>query len=287
MAVTQSIPELAVAAVQLNAGADKQANIDRAGQLVARAAAAGARLVVLPEKWNGFGSSKILRACAEGLDDGPSVAAMGDWAREHAIHLVGGSITERSGSGRLFNTSLVFDPSGDLVATYRKIHLFDVEVGGHVYRESDVEDPGEEIATADVEGWTVGLSVCYDLRFPELYRILTLRGANVLVVPAAFTMATGRDHWELLLRARAVENQCYVVAADDWGEHPGGRRTYGRSMIVDPWGVVIAQASDGDAVVTATIDMARVEEVRTSLPALANRRPPAYDWPEPALTQQR
>jgi predicted amidohydrolase len=286
MGVIQSASELPVAAVQLNAGTEKQANIDRAGQLVAQAAAAGARLVVLPEKWNGFGSSKILRACAEGLDDGESVAAMRDWAREHGIHLVGGSITERSESGRLFNTSLVFDPRGELVATYRKIHLFDVEVGGHVYRESDVEDPGEEIATADVEGWTVGLSVCYDLRFPELYRILTLRGANVLVVPAAFTMATGRDHWELLLRARAVENQCYVIAAGDWGEHPGGRRTYGRSMIVDPWGVVIAQASDGDGVVTGVIETARVEEVRASLPALANRRPLAYDWPEAVPTDR-
>ncbi|MEA2392387.1 MAG: deaminated glutathione amidase [Solirubrobacteraceae bacterium] len=286
MGVIQSASELPVAAVQLNAGTEKQANIDRAGQLVAQAAAAGARLVVLPEKWNGFGSSKILRACAEGLDDGESVAAMRDWAREHGIHLVGGSITERSESGRLFNTSLVFDPRGELVATYRKIHLFDVEVGGHVYRESDVEDPGEEIATVDVEGWTVGLSVCYDLRFPELYRILTLRGANVLVVPAAFTMATGRDHWELLLRARAVENQCYVIAAGDWGEHPGGRRTYGRSMIVDPWGVVIAQASDGDGVVTGVIETARVEEVRASLPALANRRPLAYDWPEAVPTDR-
>ncbi|MEA2358641.1 MAG: deaminated glutathione amidase [Solirubrobacteraceae bacterium] len=286
MGVIQSASELPVAAVQLNAGTEKQANIDRAGQLVAQAAAAGARLVVLPEKWNGFGSSKILRACAEGLDDGESVAAMRDWARDHGIHLVGGSITERSESGRLFNTSLVFDPRGELVATYRKIHLFDVEVGGHVYRESDVEDPGEEIATVDVEGWTVGLSVCYDLRFPELYRILTLRGANVLVVPAAFTMATGRDHWELLLRARAVENQCYVIAAGDWGEHPGGRRTYGRSMIVDPWGVVIAQASDGDGVVTGVIETARVEEVRASLPALANRRPLAYDWPEAVPTDR-
>ncbi|MEA2277739.1 MAG: deaminated glutathione amidase [Solirubrobacteraceae bacterium] len=286
MGVIQSASELPVAAVQLNAGTEKQANIDRAGQLVAQAAAAGARLVVLPEKWNGFGSSKILRACAEGLDDGESVVAMRDWAREHGIHLVGGSITERSESGRLFNTSLVFDPRGELVATYRKIHLFDVAVGGHVYRESDVEDPGEEIATADVEGWTVGLSVCYDLRFPELYRILTLRGANVLVVPAAFTMATGRDHWELLLRARAVENQCYVIAAGDWGEHPGGRRTYGRSMIVDPWGVVIAQASDGDGVVTGVIETARVEEVRASLPALANRRPLAYDWPEVVPTDR-
>jgi deaminated glutathione amidase len=208
------------------------------------------------------------------------VAAMRAWAREHELHLVGGSITERAESGRLHNTSLVFDPRGELVATYRKIHLFDVEVGGHVYRESDVEDPGEAIVAVDVDGWTVGLSVCYDLRFPELYRILALRGADLLVVPAAFTLATGRDHWELLLRARAVENQAYVVAAGDWGEHPGGRRTYGRSMVVDPWGIVVAQAPDGDAVVTATLDRARVDEVRAALPALANRRPAAYAWPD-------
>lgn len=270
-----------MAAVQLGAGPDKGANITRARELVARAADDGARLVVLPEKWNGFGSGEILRACAEGLDDGESVEAMRGWAREHAIHLVGGSITERTESGRLMNTSLVFDPQGELIAAYRKIHLFDVEVAGHVYRESDVEDPGDEIVTVDVEGWTVGLSVCYDLRFPELYRILALRGATLIVVPAAFTLATGRDHWELLLRARAVENQCFVIGAGDFGAQPGGKRTYGRSMVVDPWGTVLAQASDGDAVVPARLDSQRMQEIRSSLPALANRRPHAYAWPDP------
>jgi deaminated glutathione amidase len=270
---------LRVAAVQLGAGADKAANIARVGELVARAAAAGARLVVLPEKWSGFGSPEILRACAEDLESGESVEALCGWARQHEIHLVGGSITERAASGGLRNTSVVAGPSGDVLATYRKIHLFDVEVAGHVYRESDVEDPGEQIVTVDVEGWTVGLSICYDVRFPELYRILTLRGAKLLVVPAAFTLATGRDHWELLLRARAVENQCYLIGAGDFGEQPGGKRTYGRSMIVDPWGTVLSQAPDGDAVVLGELDMERVDSIRATLPALANRRPQAYDWP--------
>jgi predicted amidohydrolase len=273
---------LTVAAVQLNATGDKAANIARAGQLVAEAAGRGARLVLLPEKWTGFGPPEILHACAEGLDDGDSVAAMRGWAREHGIHLIGGSITERvDGADKLFNTCVAFDPHGDVAAVYRKIHLFDVDVGGRRYRESDLEEGGEEIVTVEVDGWSVGLSICYDVRFPELYRILALRGAEVIVVPAAFTAVTGRDHWELLLRARAVENQAFVVAAGDWGEHPGGKRTYGHSMVVDPWGTILAARPEGDGVVVASLDRERLEEIRTTLPALANRRPGAYRWPSP------
>jgi predicted amidohydrolase len=272
--------DLPVAAVQLAVGADKAANIDAAERLVADAARAGARLVVLPEKWNGFGSPEILHACAESIDDGETVAAMRRWAREHGIHLVGGSITERHDDGTLTNTSLVFDPAGERIGCYRKIHLFDVDVAGESYRESDTEEAGDELVTVDVDGWTVGLTICYDLRFPELYRILTLRGAEIVVVPAAFTLATGRDHWELLLRARAVENQCYVIGAGELGEHPGGKRTYGRSMVVDPWGTVLAQAADGDGVVPATLTRERMDRVRASVPALLNRRPAAYRWPD-------
>jgi predicted amidohydrolase len=273
---------LTVAAVQLNATGDKAANIARGAELVAEAAGRGARLVVLPEKWTGFGSPEILRACAERLDDGDSVAAMRSWAREHGIHLVGGSITERADdTAKLFNTCVAIDPRGDVAAVYRKIHLFDVDVGGRRYRESDLEEGGEEIVTVDVDGWNVGLSICYDVRFPELYRILALRGAEVIVVPAAFTAVTGRDHWELLLRARAVENQAFVIAAGDWGEHPGGKRTYGHSMVVDPWGTILADRRDGDGVVVAGLDPQRLEEVRATLPALANRRPGAYRWPSP------
>ena len=222
---------------------------------MARAASTGADLVLLPEKWNAIGSVETLRANAEPLEGGESVEAMARWARTHGITLVGGSITEsREGREKLSNTCPVFDPSGELVAVYRKIHLFDVEVGGHVYRESEAEEPGEETVVLEAEGWRVGLSVCYDLRFPELYRILALEGAELLTVPAAFTLYTGKDHWELLLRARAVENQCFVAAANAWGTHEGGKASYGRSTIVDPWGVVLAQASDEDTVIAAELD---------------------------------
>jgi predicted amidohydrolase len=157
--------------------------------------------------------------------------------------------------------------------------MFDVEVGGHVYRESESEEPGEGPVTCEVEGWNVGLTLCYDLRFPELYRILALEGAELVTVPAAFTLYTGKDHWELLLRARAVENQCYVAAANQWGAHPDGRAAYGRTSIVDPWGVVLAQAGDEDTVVAAELDRRHLERIRRSLPSLANRQPAAYRWP--------
>jgi predicted amidohydrolase len=271
---------LRVACVQLNAGTSKADNLETAERLVARAASTGADVVVLPEKWNAIGSVETLRANAEPLEGGESGDAMSDWARTHGITLVGGSITEiRDGREKLSNTCPVYDTSGDLVAVYRKIHMFDVEVGGHVYRESEAEEPGEETLVCDLEGWRVGLSVCYDLRFPELYRILALDGAELVTVPAAFTMYTGRDHWELLLRARAVENQLYVAAANMWGVHEGGKASYGRSTIVDPWGVVLAQAADEDTVITAELDRAHMERIRRDLPALANRRPAAYRWP--------
>ena len=271
---------LRVACVQLNSSGVKADNIEKAERLVARAAAMGADIVLLPEKWNALGSADILRANAEPLEGGETVEAMSRWAREHGITLVGGSITERrEGREKLSNTCLVFDPTGDVVGVYRKIHMFDVEVGGHVYRESEAEEPGEETLVCDAEGWRLGLSVCYDLRFPELYRILALEGAELVTVPAAFTLYTGKDHWELLLRARAVENQCYVVAANEWGEHAGGKASYGRSVIVDPWGVVLAQAPDEDTVIAAELDRAHLERVRRSLPSLANRQPSAYRWP--------
>ena len=271
---------LRVACVQLNSGTDKAANVEKAERLVARAASTGADVVVLPEKWNAIGSAETLRANAEPLEGGASVEAMAGWARRHGITLVGGSITEiRDGREKLSNTCPVFGPDGELVAVYRKIHMFDVEVGGHVYRESEAEEPGEETLVAEVEGWRVGLSVCYDLRFPELYRILALEGAELITVPAAFTLYTGKDHWELLLRARAVENQCYVAAANAWGTHEGGKASYGRSTIVDPWGVVLAQAADEDTVIAAELDRAHMEKIRRELPSLANRQPAAYRWP--------
>jgi deaminated glutathione amidase len=269
-----------VACVQLTSRADKAANLQRADQLVARASSSGADLVVLPEKWNAIGSVEELHAAAELLEDGESVSAMRSWARRHGITLVGGSITERRpGRPKLSNTCLVFGPDGDLLATYRKIHLFDVEVGGHVYRESEGEEPGEEPVVAAAEDWRVGLSVCYDVRFPELYRILALEGAELLTVPAHFTLFTGRDHWNVLLRARAIENQCYVAAAAQVGETLPGKLSYGRSLIADPWGVVLAQAPDEETVISAELDRDHVADVRTRLPSLASRRPAAYRWP--------
>ncbi len=271
---------LRVACVQLNSGAAKADNLEKAEHLVARAAATGADVVVLPEKWNAIGSVETLRSNAEPLEGGESIEAMARWASMHGVTLIGGSITEvREGREKLSNTCAVFDPSGEIVAVYRKIHMFDVEVGGHVYRESEGEEPGEETVVCDLEGWQVGLSVCYDLRFPELYRILALEGAELVTVPAAFTLYTGKDHWELLLRARAVENQCYVAAANEWGVHDGGKASYGRSTIVDPWGVVLAQAADEDTVVSAEVDRAHLERIRRALPSLANRQPAAYRWP--------
>jgi predicted amidohydrolase len=187
-----------------------------------------------------------------------------------------------AGAERLFNTSALIDPSGELAAVYRKIHMFDVEVGGVTYRESEHEQPGEEIVTASAAGIEVGLSVCYDLRFPELYRILAVRGARLITVPSAFTLATGRDHWEVLVRARAIENQAFLIAPDQVGEAPPHYSSYGRSMIVDPWGLVLAQAADRECFVAADLDLERQEQIRRSLPSLANRRPLAYEWPQEA-----
>ena len=273
---------LRVACVQLTSRSDKAANLEKAEALVAEAAATGADVVVLPEKWNAIGAPEVLHAAAETLESGESVEAMSGWARTHGITLVGGSITERrEGREKLSNTSVVFDSGGLIVGVYRKIHMFDVEVGGHVYRESDAEEPGDEPVVIDTEGWRTGLTVCYDVRFPELYRILALEGAQLVTVPAHFTLYTGKDHWELLLRARAVENQYYVAAAAQIGETLPGRLSYGRSLIADPWGIVLAMAPDEETVIAAELDQRRLEEVRAKLPSLASRQADAYRWPTP------
>jgi predicted amidohydrolase len=271
-----------VACVQMTSRGDKAANLEQAERLVARAAATGADVVVLPEKWNLIGEANDYRAGAEPLESGESFAAMSTWARTHGVTLVGGSVTERrEGRERCSNTSCLYDPDGELVALYRKIHLFDVEVGGVVYRESESEEPGTEPVVAASE-WPIGLTVCYDVRFPELYRILALEGAELVTVPAHFTTPTGRDHWHVLLRARAIENQYFVAAAAQWGETLAGRPAYGRSLIVDPWGTVLAQAPDEPTVIVAECDRTRLREIRAKLPSLANRQADAYRWPTPA-----
>jgi predicted amidohydrolase len=272
------------AAVQLTSTADRERNLATADRLTRAAAAAGAQLVLLPEKWSVLGTPEETAAGAEPFD-GPALAWARATARELGIDLVAGSIAERvPGQERGSNTSVHVGPDGEVQATYRKMHMFDVEVGGRVYRESDNERPGDDVVvTATAGGVELGMSVCYDLRFPELYRILAVRGARVLLVPAAFTLATTREHWEILLRARAIEDQCYVVAANQIGEHAPGIRSGGRSMIVDPWGVVLAQAPDVETFVTAELDFDRLAEIRRQVPSLANRRPQAYAWPEEIL----
>ncbi len=267
------------AAVQLNSGEDKGRNLEVAERLVRAAAADGADLIGLPEKWNLLAGGEQLAAGAEPLD-GPSLGAARSWARELGVHLLAGSISEGALEGRARNTSVLIGPDGEDLAVYRKIHMFDVEVGGVSYRESEHEDPGEEIVTAPVGELIAGLTVCYDLRFPELYRILAVRGARLLTVPAAFTARTGRDHWEVLLRARAIENQAFVLAPGQIGKAPPHYESYGRSMIVDPWGVVLATAPDEECFVAADLDLAAQERVRETLPSLANRRPAAYAWPQ-------
>jgi predicted amidohydrolase len=264
-------------AVQLNATDDTAGNLATADRLVRQAVRDGAEVVVLPEKWTVFGTGDVLVAGAQALD-GPALSWASATARELGIDLLAGSIVERvAGASKSSNTSVHFGPDGERRAVYRKIHMFDVEVDGVTYWESEHEQGGDEIVVSELTGGVrLGMSICYDLRFPELYRALAVRGAEVVAVPAAFTLPTTRDHWELLLRARAVENQCFVVAANQIGEHPGGYRSGGRSMIIDPWGLVLASAPDAETAIVADLDLSRLHEIRSKLPSLANRRPEVY-----------
>ncbi|MEA2309288.1 MAG: deaminated glutathione amidase, partial [Thermoleophilaceae bacterium] len=249
-------------AVQLNSTHDTDRNLETADRLTRAAAADGAELIVLPEKWNLLGSDEQTLAAAEPLD-GPAIAWARATARELGIDLVAGSIAERHpGRDKLSNTSVHVGPDGEVRAVYRKIHMFDVVVGGVEYSESSTEDPGDEVVLSETaDGVPLGLTVCYDLRFPELYRILAVRGARVVALPAAFTKVTGAAHWEILVRARAIENQAFVVAADQVGRSGDGKESFGGSMIVDPWGEVLARAPDEECFVTADLDLERQERV--------------------------
>ena len=269
------------AAVQLNSTDDKERNMATADRLVRDAAADGADLIVLPEKFNVLGEHDDYVRGAETLD-GPTITWARDVARELGVDLVAGSIVERrEGHEKLGNTSVHVGSDGELRAVYRKIHMFDVVVGGIEYRESASEEPGDEIVLSDAaDGVPLGLTVCYDLRFPELFRILAIRGARVITLPAAFTKVTGQAHWEILIRARAIENQAFVVAADQIGTHPPDKESFGGSMIVDPWGEVLARAPDEEGFIAANLDFARQDEVRDKLPSLANRVARAYRWPD-------
>lgn len=268
---------LRVGLVQLNSRHERAVNLEAIDRLVAEAAARGARFVLLPEHAPYLGPAVGYQEGAEAIP-GPTSARFATLARRHGIYLHAGSLVEQTDiPGKYANTSLVFDPAGALIARYRKIHLYDVEIPGRIsVRESDSVAPGDAIVTVPIEGVTVGLSICYDLRFPELFRLLALQGAEVLVNPAAFTLYTGRDHWEVLLRARAIENQAWMLAAAQWGAHEPNGVCYGRSLVVDPWGTVVAQASDGIGLIVTEIDTALVRKIRTEVPSLANRQPDAY-----------
>ncbi len=254
---------------------DVDANLKAARGWVDEAVASGAELIALPENFAYMRHEGDPIACSQDLD-GPIVAALRDAAAHHGVWLLGGSFPERiPGEGRVHNTSVAVRPDGELAAVYRKIHLFDVDLrdrGGKRYGESATFAPGSALSLVDTPFGGVGLSICYDLRFPELYRALCARGARWLAVPSAFARETGKDHWEVLLRARAIENQCFVLAAAQCGEHGGGRASYGRSMVIDPWGLVLAQAADRPGPIYAECDLEAQGRLRESLPALDHRR---------------
>jgi deaminated glutathione amidase len=272
---------LRAAAIQMNSHEDVASNLASAEGLVERAARAGAELVVLPECFSFLGPEKEKARHAERLDDerAPMQGAVKSWSRRHRITIIAGGMPEASSdAARPYNSSIVFGPDGQLRAVYRKVHMFDVDLAdGASLRESDGTMPGTETVVTEVGGFGVGLSICYDVRFPELYRALVDRGASVLTVPAAFTLHTGRDHWHLLLRARAVESQSWVVAAGQWGVHtyggqPSKRVSFGHSLIIDPWGTVVADCSDGPGFVVADLPQAQIERVRASVPSLRHRK---------------
>ncbi len=274
--LTHMVEPMTVAAVQLQSSDDVEANLRRVVFWVETAARKGARLVLLPENFAFFGSERIKPKHAEDLDaGGPIGDCLRQLAQDNGLYLIGGGMPEASDHElRPFNTSVVYGPDGALVARYRKLHLFDVTLpDGRELRESDGTSPGQGVCVVDVEGYQVGLAICYDLRFAELFLELRKRGATLLTLPAAFTDQTGKAHWHVLLRARAIETQCWVMAAAQWGQHPGDRRSYGHSLVVDPWGTVVADGSDREGIIVTTIDHDIVDDVRARIPCAEHRRP--------------
>jgi len=267
---------LRVAAVQLNSQTRVEENLAKCHDMVSRAASRGAEMVILPENFAYQGSEAGRREIAEGIGEveAPVQRALVEMARRNQVVVVGGGLPERSDDpARPYNTCVAYSPQGELLASYRKIHLFDVELSdGTTLRESSASSAGSEPVVMQFAGTTVGLSICYDLRFPELYRALVDRGAEVLMIPAAFTLQTGKDHWHVLLRARAIESQSWVVAPNQWGRHGGARASYGHTMIVDPWGTIVAECSDRVGFVLADLDHDIVTSVRSALPSLRHRR---------------
>ena len=266
-----------LAACQMNSQDDKTANLATAERLIDEAAGLGAQMVGLPEMFNFLTVDDKMAEGAESID-GPTAQFLQNKAREHHIYLHGGSIpTTIPDSDRIYNTTLVFDPTGEQIANYNKIHLFDIHVEGQSsYKESTRVAPGNEMVTFETEHAQMGLTICYDIRFPELYRALTLAGAKVIFQPAAFTLYTGKDHWETLIRARAIENQVYMVSPAQIGTHGDGKQCYGSTMIVDPWGSILARAPERECVIVAEVDLAAQEKTRAGLPSLQHRRVDVY-----------
>lgn len=261
----------------MTATADRDRNLRTADRLVRAAAADGATLIVLPEKWSAYGRPEVAVQAAEPLD-GPALSWARAIAAELGVDLVAGSIPEvNAEGGRGSNTSVHIGPDGSDRAIYRKLHMFDVNVAGTEYRESEHEMAGSEIVLSETAGGIgLGLSICYDVRFPELFRRLAVDGALIVALPSAFTVSTTRDHWEVLIRARAIENQCFFIAPNQAGEHADGVKSGGHSLIVDPWGVVLAEADGGERFIAADLDFERLRRIRAKLPSLANRRDDVY-----------
>ena len=268
---------LRIAACQMNSRGDKDANLAIAERLIDEAARQGAQMVGLPELFNLLADDETMVAGAED-EKGPTSQFLRAKARQHNLYLHGGSIpTIIPGSERIGNTTLVFDSAGELIVRYQKIHLFDIHIAGqNSYKESARVAPGDAMVTFETDQGNFGLTICYDIRFPELYRALTLAGARVIFHPAAFTLYTGKDHWETLIRARAIENQVYMVSPAQIGSHGNGKQCFGNTMIVDPWGTVLARAPERECVVVAEVDYVAQDKIRTELPSLKNRRPQVY-----------
>ncbi|WP_027717051.1 carbon-nitrogen hydrolase family protein [Desulfovirgula thermocuniculi] len=265
-----------VAVCQMRVAESKEENLGRAREMIARAAASGARLVVLPEMFNCPYVAALFPSYAESYPQGPSLRMLSRAAREEGVYLVGGSIPEEEG-GKIYNSSFVFAPDGTLLGRHRKMHLFDVDLpGGLRVRESSTLAAGSGVTVVPCEFGPLGVAVCYDVRFPELMRLMVLKGALVVAVPAAFNMTTGPAHWELLFRLRAVDNQAYFIGASPARDPGAAYVAYGHSLVVDPWGQVVARAGEGEEILVAEVDLARVEKVRRELPLLRHRREDVY-----------
>lgn len=262
-----------VSALQMCSTADRERNFAIARELISEAADEGAEIVALPENFSFVGEGDAKLAAAEDAGDGPGINFLREAAIKHSVDLIGGTVPVRTASNKVTNTCYVVSLSGDVLARYDKIHLFDVAISDeNTYRESEFVTPGDQVVTLDLRGTKVGLTICYDVRFPELYRRLAIAGARVIFVPSAFTSETGKAHWKILLRARAIENLCYIVAPAQYGRHTKRRVSFGNSMIVGPWGEVLASVADGDAVLTAELSETDVDEARRRLPALRHVR---------------